>query len=413
MPWLQSVNPPHKVGYSIIAALFFNVGFFASINGVLVTYFKNSFHLSYLIANVIPFVYFITYFCMSSLFGFIAYHSNYVRTMQLSLLLGIAGCSIFIGAVNSENFILILLGLFLIASFSTGVEVSANPLVDSMGAARYSSQRLTFVHLLDSVGTIIGPQFAAFIFLYSISRQQLNLRIDCFYLFLIIVLGIFIYLLHQSLHPTDLRAHKNTQKEVLVKSQTSIWYSKQLLLGFIAMFIYVGCEVSVANFLMSFAILPEIAGTTIKAASIWLSLYWAGMMVGRLLASFLMGKTNTYLPLAGCGFIATILLSTALLIEGPVSLWLVTLVGLANSIMYPAIFSIAIAHFGNLKSKASGILHMGVVGGAVIPLIQGAIADHIGVAHSYWFLAVLYIFIIYYALTSMMHSRKSLGEPTT
>ena len=167
-----------------------------------------------------------------------------------------------------------------------------------------------------------------------------------------------------------------------------------------AIFIYVGCEVSIANFLIAFAMSSQTAGLDLKSAAIYLSLYWCGQMIGRLIAAFFLGRTNTHFPLAFCGFLAMALVSGAMLLHGPIRLYLITLVGLANSIMYPSIFSIAVENLGPLKAKASGLLHMGIVGGAIVPLLQGILADHIGVVASYWLPAMLYVFICFYALNT-------------
>lgn len=399
--YFKSIYPEQKTGYFLLAILFFNVGFFASINGVLVAYFKESLNLSYFIANIIPFVFFLAYFLMSAPFGLVLHKYGYRKSINTGLILGVIGCLLFIVGVYAENFLLILLALFFIASFVTSLEVAANPLVDSMGPASSSSQRLTFVHFLDSVGTIIGPQFAAFIFLFSLSRQQLNYRITFFYLLLGIVFIVFIQIINRVFH--DQAIKDNSEESIKI---VSLWRHSRLILGVIAIFIYVGCEVSIANFLISFAMLKETANLSIKVATIYLSLYWCGQMIGRLIATVFMGKIRTYFLLACCGMLAIILLSVALLLHNYISLYLVTLVGLANSIMYPSIFSLAVKNLGSLKSKGSGLLHTGVVGGAIIPLVQGIIADHTGVLASYWLPAALYSFIVFYAVWDKVNSIK-------
>lgn len=386
--------PNQKKNFLLIAVLFFNIGFFTSINGVLIAYFKDFFKLSYFISNVIPFVFFLAYLLMSQSFGVIAYKHSYGKALIIGLIFGIIGCLFFILGVYNKNFYIILLGLFFIASFATGLEVSSNPLVDCMGPVNFSSQRLTVVHFFDSVGTIIGPQFAAFIFLYSVSQQQLNYRIITFYLLLIVIFIAFV-LLVDNLFCKPKRIIDKI--DINYPINTTLLHCKQLTYGVIAIFVYVGCEVSIANFLIMFAIQPQTSHLSLGRAAVFLSLYWCNQMLGRFIAIFCLRKMKTRFTLAYCGILATSLLICALLLNGSISLYLITLVGLTNSIMYPYIFSIAIEDLGNLKAKASGYLHMGVVGGALIPLLQGITADHFGVIFSFWVPAALYLYVTLYA----------------
>lgn len=394
------IYPSERSGYMFMSVLLFFVGFFTSINGILVTYFKNSFGVSYTIANLISMIFFLTYLLMSVPFGYFNHFSSYRKTLQISLLMGIVGCLIFVFAIQEGSYLLLLGSLFFIASLVTGIEVSANSLVDLMGDQRTSSKRLTFVHFFDSLGTVLGPQFASFIFLYSTSIDVTSDRARSLYFGLIILLITFTMIIPKQYSKRRIQHECSDNQSCEKEVSWNRLLNARLMFGIIAMFCYVGCEVSLANFLIPLATQSQIAHLAEKEAAIWISFYWGGQMIGRFLGSLFMGIIPTEKVLRICATFGSSFVLFGVFLNNNFSLYLIASAGLTNSIMYPSIFSLAIKNAGLLKSKASGWIHVGVIGGAIIPLCQGVLADLFDVRYSFILPGLLYMVIILYGIFS-------------
>ena len=181
-------------------------------------------------------------------------------------------------------------------------------------------------------------------------------------------------------------------------AKDSIWNHRHLYLGAVAIFIYVGAEVSIGSFLVKYFNDPKIAGLTLEAGAKLVSYYWGGMMVGRFIGSALMQRMSAARLLALAGVGAAVLVLCSLLGTGHFAMITILAVGLFNSIMFPTIFTLAVAELGPLTGRGAGLLVQGIVGGAVIPLLMGALADHFGIHRSLALPLVCYGFIIYYGL---------------
>jgi MFS transporter, FHS family, L-fucose permease len=180
-----------------------------------------------------------------------------------------------------------------------------------------------------------------------------------------------------------------------------LWQHKRLVLGVIGIFLYVGAEVAIGSFLVNYFTQPDIGNLPEKAAAGYVSLYWGGAMVGRFIGSALLQKIRTGRLLAFNAVIACSLVVISMSTFGHIAMWSILAVGLFNSVMFPSIFTIAIDGLGPLTSKASGALVTAIVGGAVIPLAQGALADRIGVHHAFILPALCYVFVFFYALQGL------------
>jgi MFS transporter, FHS family, L-fucose permease len=179
----------------------------------------------------------------------------------------------------------------------------------------------------------------------------------------------------------------------------SIWKHRNLVLGAIGIFSYVGAEVSIGSFLVSYFSLHEIAGFSAKTAAGFVSFYWAGSMLGRFLGAGLLRRIKPGSLLALCAAIAAALVGVSMLTGGHTAMWSILAVGLFNSIMFPTIFSLGVAELGPLTGNGSGVLNMAIVGGAILPVIQGLIADHIGIHHAFFLPVLCYLYILYYGLS--------------
>ena len=162
---------------------------------------------------------------------------------------------------------------------------------------------------------------------------------------------------------------------------------------------YVGAEVSIGSFLVNYFSQPDIGGLTAKVAASFVAFYWGGAMVGRFIGSGLLQKMNTQKLLGICAVCAAGLVATSMLTTGHVAMCTIILVGFFNSIMFPSIFTLGVAELGPLTGDGSGIMIMAIVGGAVIPLLQGWIADHIGIHHAFFLPVICYLYILFFALS--------------
>ena len=173
---------------------------------------------------------------------------------------------------------------------------------------------------------------------------------------------------------------------------------RHLVLGALAIFLYVGAEVSIGSFLINFLGDGNIAGLSHADAAHYVSLYWGGALVGRFIGFAAMRYVSPGKSLAVTALGSILLVLTATFGEGSVAKWAIVAVGLCNSIMFQTIFSLALNGLGKFTGQGSGILCMAIVGGAVIPFVQGMFADTIGLQHSFLVPAVCYLFILYFGM---------------
>jgi len=192
--------------------------------------------------------------------------------------------------------------------------------------------------------------------------------------------------------------HDEGPAAAAVAGKDSAWRYRHLVLGAVGIFVYVGGEVSIGSFLVNFLGEPHIAGLDHAAAAKYVSMYWGGALIGRFIGFAVMryvspGKTLAFNAL---GAIALVLLAT--FAQGSVAMWAIVAVGLFNSIMFPTIFSMALHGLGRHTGQGSGILCMAIVGGAIVPFIQGAMADNMGLQISFLVPAACYLFILFFGV---------------
>jgi FHS family L-fucose permease-like MFS transporter len=181
-----------------------------------------------------------------------------------------------------------------------------------------------------------------------------------------------------------------------------------LSLGAIGIFVYVGAEVSIGSLLISFIGQPDIAGLKQATAAGFISYYWGGAMVGRFVGSALLQKLNPGKLLGVFAAIAFGLVVITILTKGQVAMWAILSVGLFNSIMFPTIFTLGVNGLGKLTSQGSSILIMAIIGGAIIPLMQGMLADTYGIQKAFLLPASCYLYIMYYGFKG---SKRHTGQP--
>jgi len=180
-------------------------------------------------------------------------------------------------------------------------------------------------------------------------------------------------------------------------TKESVWKYRHLVLAAIGIFVYVGAEVSIGSFLINYFTQTNIGNVSEVVAAGYVSYYWGGAMVGRFIGSAILQKLPTDVVLGIAALVACALVACSMLAFGHVAMWAIIFVGLFNSVMFPSIFTLGIAKLGPLTGDGSGLLVMAIVGGAIIPLVQGALADRIGIHHAFILPAICYLYIAYYA----------------
>ena len=181
------------------------------------------------------------------------------------------------------------------------------------------------------------------------------------------------------------------------------------MLGALGIFVYVGAEVSIGSFLVNYLNLSNIANLPLAEGAKYVSYYWGGAMTGRFIGSILLQKFRAGKMLSIAATMAFLLVITTMLTSGQVAMWSVLAIGLFNSIMFPSIFTLGIDGLGPMTGEGSGILVAAIVGGAIIPELQGYIADRIGIHHAFFVPAICYLYILYYGIWG---SRKKAASGT-
>ncbi|MGN6790188.1 MAG: sugar MFS transporter [Rhodanobacteraceae bacterium] len=401
-----------RVAMGVMTTIFFMWGFITALNDVLIPHLKSVFTLNYTEVMLVQFTFFGAYFIMSLPSGKVLAHWGYRASIIIGLIVTGIGALLFLPAAQAQSYPLFLLAFFVLASGITLLQVAANPYVSLLGAARYASARLNLAQALNSLGTTIAPKLGGFLILSAAvlgaaELAQLSPAAQAAYkaqqahvvqgpyigiAIVLFVLAIVVWLCRLPQLENTAAADDSQHRFADALKLPRVWF------GMLAIFVYVGAEVSIGSFMVNYLSLPDIGHMSEAAATGYVSLYWGGAMVGRFIGSALLTRIDTRKLLAFNAAIAALLVITTMLTFGHIALWSVVAIGLFNSIMFPNIFTLGIEKFGPLTGKVSSLLVMAIVGGAIIPLAQGAIADHVGVHHAYVLPLVCYLYIIYYGL---------------
>jgi FHS family L-fucose permease-like MFS transporter len=394
----------------IVTILFFMWGLLTSLNDVLIPHLKSIYTLTYVQAMLVQFCFFGAYFIVSLPAGALIRRIGYQKGAVAGLLIAAAGCALFYPAAQS-GYGLFLFAFFVLASGITILQVAANPYVTVLGPARTASSRLTLTQAFNSLGTTIGPALGGVLILSAAAvgadrvaamsaaeqaahRAQEAATVQGPYLALAAALAILAVLFALARLPKV----DHEDGAAAVDGQGSAWRHRHLVLGAIAIFVYVGGEVSIGSFLINFLGEPQIAGLSHAAAAQYVSLYWGGALVGRFIGFAVMRYVSPGKTLAFNALGAIALVLVAAFGEGSTAMWAILAVGLCNSIMFPTIFSMALHGLGRYTGQGSGILCMAIVGGAIVPFVQGAVADGAGLQPSFLVPAACYLFILFYGV---------------
>jgi MFS transporter, FHS family, L-fucose permease len=434
-----------RFSFLALVVLFFLWGLLTSLNDILVPHMKDAFALKHWQAQLIQFFFFGAYFLMSIPAGMIIRKVGYKRGIVVGLMLMGLGCFIFYPASQLVVYGIFLLGLFVLASGITILQVAANPYVAVIGPEETAASRLNLAQGLNSLGHTIAPLFGAWLILQNTEIVDVK-TVQSPYLFLgiaLVVIGLVFLFLNLP----------NIQSEEVKKEGFNLLDYPHLYLGAIAIFCYVGAEIAIGSFLVEyFKAEPSIAMDN-KTAGNYVAFYWGGAMVGRFLGAialsgeqtfaqkalkmlpvpviaiavviatvtinqldasliwgftivlllnylaFLFGKSTPNNLMALFAVCAMALLGVTMFGSGKLALWAVLGVGLFNSIMWSNIFTLAIAGLKQFTSYGSSLLVMMIVGGAIIPILQGLAADTpLGVKFSFLVPFLAYAYLVFYGL---------------
>lgn len=403
----------HRLALVVVTSIFFMWGFLTCLNDILIPHLKAAFELNYARAMLIQFTFFGAYFLMSLPAGWVVGKLGYKYGIVVGLAIAGIGAALFWPAAQIHSYNVFLAALFVLATGITVLQVAANPYVALLGPERTASSRLTLAQALNSMGTAIAPIFGGMLILAAAPKtaEQLSAMpvaealayrsmeaqsVQTPYLVLaglLFLLAIIIWLFRLPAIRASADANDGKHHGLFEPLRY-----RHVLFGVMGIFFYVGAEVSIGSFLVNYLSQADIGAMTEQSATTYVSAYWTGAMVGRFIGSALMLRVDPGKLLGIFAAIVVGLLLVTMTTSGMTAVYSVVAIGLFNSIMFPTIFTLGVARLGPMTNKASSLLVMAIVGGAVVPLAMGFLADRIGVQHAFLLPALCYLFILYYGL---------------
>ncbi|MEO8808690.1 MAG: L-fucose:H+ symporter permease [Rhodanobacter sp.] len=404
----------NPLALGVLTTIFFMWGFLTCLNDILIPHLKSSFQLSYAEVMLVQFTFFGAYFLMALPAGRLVAALGYKKGIVAGLAIAGVGALGFWPAAALHLYPAFLGALFVLATGITVLQVAANPYVALLGPEKTSSSRLTLAQALNSFGTFLAPWFGGLLILSNVVKDPTQLAalapadqlayqtqqahaVQGPYIGLAVVLfllAVFVWLfrlpaLSEATAKDDHDRH----------SFTEVLRHPHVLFGVLGIFFYVGAEVSIGSFMVNYLSMPDIGHLSEQQAAKYVSWYWGGAMVGRFIGSALMARISPRKLLATFAAINALLVLTTMLSSGDVAMYSIIAIGLFNSIMFPTIFALGIERLGPMTSKASSLLIMAIVGGAVIPQLQGVLADHIGLQHAFFLPLLCYLYIVFYGVS--------------
>ena len=424
----ETTSPPAKgtsLAFAYVTTLFFAWGFVTSLIGPLIAAVRRVFELSYAEATLTTFAWFIAYGIASIPAAAILSRLGYSRAIIFALVTMVAGCLIVPIATIVDWYPGVLIALFVIASGVTLLQVGANPLVAALGPQKSSHARLNFSQFFNSLGTTLGPLLAAPILLTGgvfaadavitdpATRAESLRSIDFAFLAVgafFAVVAVFIFTARKTINnaapvPT---AEDRVSPLVALKSRWAVF-------GALAIFFYVGSEVTIGDLLTNFLHSPEILNVPLAAAGGMVSYYWGGAMVGRLVGGLLLlTKIKASVILTVNTVIAAVLCLVVTQTSGATAAYAAIAIGFFNSIMFPTIFTLTLERSSAPVPATSGLLVFGIIGGAVLPLIGGLIGDHSPTLNPVFYVPLVgYLILVGFAVLSARAKTHGIAGPVS
>jgi len=387
----------------LVVALFFFWGAVTSLNDILIPKFKSLFQLSYAEAMLTQFAFFAGYLAFSVPAGALIARIGYLRGLVTGLVVMASGCLMFWPATLSGVYASFLIALFVVAAGITILQVAANPLITLLGDPRSAHSRLTFSQAFNSLGTTIAPFIGAQLILTSaavavpdadglaVFRNEEAQIVWHTYVGLALMLGLVALLFWYWRRALD-TSHRADHTRL--SGSFGLLRRPRLGFGVAAIFLYVGAEVAIGSVLINYLSQSNILGLDEQSAGGLVSLYWGGAMVGRFVGALILKQYSPGKVLALFALLASALAALSSVSTGAVAGWSLLAVGLFNSIMFPTIFSLALEGLGERTPQGAGLLCMGIVGGALIPLMTGVLADAVSLGFALWLPVACYLLIV-------------------
>ncbi len=449
-----SQSKKYTAAFVSLTFLFFMWGFMTVLNDILIPYLKQAFDLNHTKAMLVQFAFFTSYFVGSLIYFIISVLKGdpinkigYKKGIIIGLLISGTGALLFYPAAQFQIYGFFLSALFVMGLGFTMLQIAANPYVAILGPQKSASSRLNLAQGFNSLGTTIAPVLGGYLIFTFFKDSTGSDAVKIPYL----IFAFIFFLMAIAIRFTPLP--RFTNPEEVAPGFGALSY-RQLVFGMIAIFMYVGGEVSIGSMLISYLKLPEIGGLNDAKASVFVAIYWGGQMIGRFLGAvslsstrtnmkymimisisalafviigittnfdsaliyliflvinllgFFIGKSMPHRTLYIFAIINIIFLSIALTSSGETALWTIIGIGLFNSIMWSNIFTLAISGLGKYTSQGSSLLVMMILGGALLPLLMGLIADSYGVHMSFIIPVFSYIYIAFYGISGYK-SRKN------
>lgn len=403
-------NGSRRYGHVVpfVVALFFAWGFATVLNDTLIPKLKGLFELNYAEAMLTQFAWFLAYFVFSIPAGFLIARLGYLRGIVVGLVVMGAGYLLFVPAALVGLYPGFLAALFIVAGGITVLQVAANPLIALLGPSETSHSRLNLAQAFNSLGTMISPYVGSAVILatgvttpsaarlsaatLAAYRRSEAHALQAPFVVFAALLGLFAFIFWR-LRRAPLPA---VDSAVTLGSTLGLLRNPRLAFGTLSIFIYVGAEVTIGSLMTNYLMMPHTLGLAAQHAGELLSFYWGGAMVGRFVGSAVLRVVRAGPALGVCAVIACLLTITSSLSAGALAAVSLLAVGLFNSIMFPTIFTIAVEGENGETSQASALLCMAIVGGAVIPIITGSVADRVGLSLSLLVPAACYVWIAIY-----------------
>ncbi|WP_063672783.1 L-fucose:H+ symporter permease [Dyella thiooxydans] len=404
----------YPMAMMVLTVIFFMWGFLTCLNDILIPHLKSIFQLSYAQVMLVQFTFFGAYFLMALPAGKLVAGLGYKKGIVAGLAIAGVGALGFWPAAGLHSYPAFLGALFVLATGITVLQVAANPYVALLGPEKTSSSRLTLAQALNSFGTFLAPWFGGMLILSSVVKSPTELAamapadqlayqaqqahavqgpyVGLAVVLFLLALFVWAFRLPALTEATDKGDHdRHSFAEVL--------RHPHVLFGVIAIFCYVGAEVSLGSFMVNYLSMPDIGHMSEQEAAKYVSYYWGGAMIGRFIGSGLMATMSPRKLLAAFASVNMLLVLTTMMSHGNVAMYSVIAVGLFNSIMFPTIFALGIERLGPMTSKASSLLIMAIVGGAIVPWVQGVLADRFGLQHAFILPLLCYAYIVFYGVS--------------
>ncbi|MBC2652671.1 sugar MFS transporter [Novosphingobium aerophilum] len=372
-----------------VMGLFFIFGGITSLNDVIIPKLKELFTLNYTQAMLVQFCFFTAYAVIGIPGARLVKKIGYMRGAVAGLLTMMAGCLLFIPASQTATYALFLLALFVLASGVVIVQVVTNPLISMLGRPETAHSRLTFAQGFNSLGTTVFPIVGAILILgglAAVSADQLTgAELDAYrtaesqaivhgYLGIAAALAVVAAAVWKFRNALKNERHEESSG----LAGLDLLKRGRFGLGALSIFLYVGAEVSIGSLIVNYLMQPHVMGLAEQSAGKMIGIYWAGAMVGRFIGSALLRFVSPGKALAVAALGAITLIGLSISSSGATAGYSLLAVGLMNSIMFPTIFSLACEKLGPRTADGSGIMNVAIFGGAVVPMLTGALVDHLG-----------------------------------